>query len=171
MGNTRAANRRTPSIKAAVTRLDNLMNYTIRITNNHNRFPKSVRYTITDRLINKLLSANGNARAASRIEVYNKITFKRFRHYLQRAIDDLAEFESLMILANTYCDPSNFDYWAILESEAYKGLTEWMSYEIKRNNERKRKKRSQKQEEKKSYYLEYKNFNPDNPKESLLVRK
>ena len=100
MGNTRAANRRTPSPKAAVTRLDNLLHYTIDITNNHKRFPKSVRYTITDQLINELLEANGHARVAARNEPYNKVSYKAFKKNLQKAIDHLTKFESLMIIAN-----------------------------------------------------------------------
>ena len=166
MGNTRASNRRTPSPKAAVTRLDNLLHYTIDITNNHKRFPKSVRYTITDRLINELLEANGHARVAARNEPYNKVSYKAFKKNLQKAIDHLTKFESLMIIANSYCRPANMGYWAMLEEEAYKGLTEWMSYENKRNYNRKaRKKRSKSKPE--DIYLIHKNFDPNNPRNSL----
>lgn len=53
MGNRNSLlHQRKPAKTVAIALVDNLLDYTIKITSNTKRFPKSMRYTITDRLIN-----------------------------------------------------------------------------------------------------------------------
>lgn len=146
MGATRGSvGKRKPSYLQAVTQMDILVDYTIQITSNHTRFPKTVRYTITDRLINLSLAALGHVRIAAKTRIHDEKSYKRARKHLQRALDSLVKYEGLMVIANKHCKPSNFDYWAATEETVYNSITAWISM-INRQHKSVKAKRKKQQE-------------------------
>ena len=137
MGNRNSLlHQRKPAKTVAIALVDNLLDYTIKITSNTKRFPKSMRYTITDRLINMAIKAGGDLRVASKIRKRNKKNYKRVIKCLDKALRHLTQFEALMNQAHRFCDPGNFEHWADVLTKTYDAVTTWYSYEVRADRER-----------------------------------
>lgn len=142
MGNRNSLlHQRTPAKTVAVTLIDSLVDYTIKISSNSRRFPKAMRYTVTDRLIKEGLKASGYARSASKVKRRDKDTYKSVIKQLRKCMDHLTRFESLMVQTKRFCDPKNFEFWSESFVKAYDAITAWHAYEQKAWRERKKRKR------------------------------
>ena len=94
MGNRNSLlHQRKPAKTVAIALADNLLDYTIKITSNTKRFPKSMRYTITDRLINMAIKACGDLRVASKIRKRNKKNYKRVIKCLDKALRHFTQLQ------------------------------------------------------------------------------
>lgn len=137
MGNRNSLlHQRKPAKTVAIALVDNLLDYTIKITSNTKRFPKSMRYTVTDRLLNEAIGASGELRVASKIRKRNKKNYKRVMKCLDRALRHLTRFEALMNQAHRFCEPGNFEHWADVLTKTYDAVTTWYSYEVRAAKER-----------------------------------
>lgn len=119
--------RRKPSIYSAVTYADQLMDYTIRITANHNNFPKHYRYTLTDRLVFAVGNVAANLRLAAQIRPNNAKSLKLIRKKLTKANSHLALYESLMVTATHWGRPKNLTYWVRIFALVQTSILSWLS--------------------------------------------
>lgn len=139
MGNRNSLlHQRVPARTVAVTLIDNLLSYTIKITSNTKRFPKSMRYTITDRLINECVKASGHIRATAKIKIRDKKHYKDVLKGIDKCFDHLARFEGLMVQCKRFCEPGNFEYWSDLLTKCHDELVKWYRHEKQLNADRKR---------------------------------
>ena len=128
MNSGRGSIRRKPSIYAAVTRSDHLLDYTIQITSNHKRFPKHLRYQLSDKLVTLASKVSAKLRSAAQLRPNTLKATKKIGKYLDKAMDKLSEYESLFILAKRYCNPGNVTYWSSVYSGLQSSILEWITY-------------------------------------------
>lgn len=127
MNSGRGSIRRKPSIYAAVTRSDHLLDYTIQITSNHKRFPKHLRYQLSDKLVTIASKVSAKLRSAAQLRPNALKATKKIWKYLDKAMDKLSEYESLFILAKRYCNPGNVTYWSSIYSDLQSSILEWIT--------------------------------------------
>lgn len=127
MPSGRIPTRRTPSIYVAVTQADHLLDYTIQITANHKRFPKHLRYQLSDKLVYIACDIAADLRVGAQLQPNNLKAIKRIQKKLEDAIDNMAKYESLMVLASKWCDPGNIEYWDYIFSTLQSSILKWLA--------------------------------------------
>ena len=84
MNSGRGSIRRKPSIYAAVTRSDHLLDYNIQITSDHKRFPKHLRYQLSDKLVTIASKVSAKLRSAAQLRPNTLKATKKIGKYLDK---------------------------------------------------------------------------------------
>lgn len=111
-----------------------LIAYTLQITNNTNRFPKKIRFTITNRLQDMALLMYENLLMANEIFPVDQEDIRERKQYQRKAlvISKQLLFLIELSLAQERIEPGSASYWAGLVEEVQKLTGKWMVSDSRR---------------------------------------
>lgn len=136
MGITRGYRDKTPGEMTVFVKCKDLIAYTFQITNNTDRFPKKVRFTLTNRLQNKVLDMYDNLLDANEIFPIDVEDVKE-RKRCQRKTLSLSKQVSFLIemsLEKNRIEPEQASYWIGLVADVQNLTFNWMESDSRRFN-------------------------------------
>lgn len=105
-----------------------LITYTLRITNNTNRFPKKIRFTITNRLQDKSLGVYKNLIIANEIKPEDSADFKERKRYQLKALAKCKLV--LFLIEDSFCngriEEGSCAHWSGIVAELQDRIKVWM---------------------------------------------
>ena len=116
------------------TRCKDLIAYTLQITNNTNRFPKKIRFTITNRLQDMVLQMYENLLMANEIFPVDQEDIRERKRYQRKtlAVSKQVLFLVELSLEQGRIEPESASYWAGLVEEVQKLTGKWMQSDSRR---------------------------------------
>ncbi|MFD1203605.1 four helix bundle protein [Sporosarcina contaminans] len=110
------------------TRCKDLIAYSLQITNNTNRFPKKIRFTITNRLQDMVLKMYENLLMANEIFPIDQEDIRERKRYQRKtlAISKQVLFLVELSLEQGRIEPNSASYWSGLVEEIQKLTAKWM---------------------------------------------
>ena len=139
MSSRNSYEKRAPSLYVSVTQSDHLLDYTIQITANHKRFPKHLRYQLSDKLVYIACEISADLRMAIQIQPNSLQSAERIVTMLEDALRNMSRYESLMILSSKWCKPGNIEYWDMIYASLQNSILNWLSVIHKRRRKLKKK--------------------------------
>lgn len=116
------------------TKCKDLIAYTLQITNNTNRFPKKIRFTITNRLQEMSLLMYDNLLMANEIFPIDQEDIRERKRHQRKALALSRQVLFLIELSleQDRIEPGSASYWSGLIEEVQKLTGKWMQSDSRR---------------------------------------
>lgn len=123
-----------PGELTVLARSRDLIYYTLEITNNVRRFPKKIRFTVTNRLQDKALNIYELIFEANELFPEDRYDFKERRRLMRKAITQCKQLSSLieLCLETKRIEVRQAEHWIGLVSEIIKMTIKLMESDYKR---------------------------------------
>lgn len=118
---------RTDGKMTFLIKAEKFIEYTMIITNKANKFPKRLRFTLTNRVIDTSLDVYHNLLHANEIYPLNREQSERRLELQRLAITGLKELDFFIRMSHHrgYIDDKELKHWSYLMADTRKTVTSW----------------------------------------------
>lgn len=118
---------RTDGTMTFLVKAEKLIGYTFQVTDNIKNYPKSVRFTLTNRIQDKALEIHGNLLHANEIYPLNRHELQRRIEFQQTALVNCKELDFFIRFSHSTgrIEDDQLKHWSALLTETRKWSAGW----------------------------------------------
>ena len=126
MSKAKYMSQRVDSAMSVVVWMERLTAHIFAITSNEKQFPKSLRFTLSERMRNTALKANENLYNAAYIRPTKKKDYKRIQKFQRKTRKNMIALKSLITIATDIAKLRNVEYLASLYDDTVDAYDHWI---------------------------------------------
>ncbi len=126
MSKAKYMSQRVDSAMSVVVWMERLTAHIFAITSNEKQFPKSLRFTLSERMRNTALKANENLYNAAYIRPTKKKDYKRIQKFQRKTRKNMIALKSLITIATDIAKLRNVEYLASLYDDTVDAYNHWI---------------------------------------------
>ncbi len=126
MSKAKYMSQRVDSAMSVVVWMERLTAHIFSITSNEKQFPKSLRFTLSERMRNTALKANENLYNAAYIRPTKKKDYKRIQKFQRKTRKNMIALKSLITIATDIAKLRNVEYLASLYDDTVDAYNHWI---------------------------------------------
>lgn len=126
MSKAKYMSQRVDSAMSVVVWMERLTAHIFSITSNEKQFPKSLRFTLSERMRNTALKANENLYNATYIRPTKKKDYKRIQKFQRKTRKNMIALKSLITIATDIAKLRNVEYLASLYDDTVDAYNHWI---------------------------------------------